>query len=304
MKSSILNSTLRAFCLLLIGSAITVLAAPATRAQDNLSANGKQLYDQIKAASLTGGSAEVQGLTLRRDRVEMVFTGTFIFGAPVDGHVTTAVFVGQGSFRAVVPSTKFEVDNLKRILGTDAVDSDFKTAVLRFSDDTFDYIGKNRHEGGPPTDTAQKLVVENENSILRETGANLSARVALSLLNKETPGFFFATFNGGSRNRFSFVYDHQNRIPVTSFRLNGGERGVIFSYQDQLVGNDIWMAFYSLDDYKRNAAEYSDVYNLVDITHYGIDLNLLDPSKRLGMVCRIQATTRSADLRAISFQIG
>ena len=39
--------------------------------------------------------------------------------------------------------TVFEKGNIKRLLGTESISSDFKTAVLRFTDDTFDVIGKN-----------------------------------------------------------------------------------------------------------------------------------------------------------------
>ena len=69
----------------------------ATPAQADLSAAGKQVYDQIKNFTLTGGSADVSGLTLKRDRVDMTFTGTFYFGATTGDRVTGAVFIGQGT---------------------------------------------------------------------------------------------------------------------------------------------------------------------------------------------------------------
>ena len=303
MKTPVLKS-IKKLASLLLFSFVWLVTVPDAFGQENLSAKGNAVYDQIKAAPLTGGSAAVTGLVLRRDRAEMVFDGVFYFAAPVEGRVTTAVFIGHGGFRAEVPPSKFERDNLKRMLGTDAVDSDFKTAVLRFTDDTFDLISKNRSETGASDAGAQKLVSEMESRILKETGANLSSRVALSLLNNEKPGFFFATFDGGRRDRFSLVYDYQNRIPVANFDLNGGERGVIFSYNSDLIGNDIWMAFYSLEDYRRNTAEYADVNDLIDITHYRMDLNLKNPSSMLGLIAHVSAQVRSANLRAVSFQIG
>ena len=82
-----------------------VAAAPA---QADLSAEGKQVYDQIKNFTLTGGSAAVSGLTLKRDRVDMTFTGTFYFGATTGDRVTGAVFIGQGTLRAEAPPSDFE----------------------------------------------------------------------------------------------------------------------------------------------------------------------------------------------------
>src|SRR5262245_48405059 len=53
------------FFVVLIGSTFSA-------AQDS-----RSLYAQIKAFSLTGGRADVNNLVLKRDRVEMTFTGTF-----------------------------------------------------------------------------------------------------------------------------------------------------------------------------------------------------------------------------------
>lgn len=293
---------------LLINSALlTVLLVAATAttyAQEDTSAKGKAVYEQIKAASLTGGSAEARGLVLRRDRAEMSFDGTFYFAPPVEGRVTCAVFIGNGKFRVEVPPGDFEKENVRRLLGADVVESDFKTAVLRFTDDTFDLVGQNRREGGVANERAQQLASELDRKILRETGANLSARLALSLLNAEKPGFFFANFDGGRRGRFSLLLDGQNRIPVANFVLNGGEKGLVFAYRDSDFGNEVWLAFYSLEDYQSRTVTYSDVNDLIDITHYDMKVDLRDPSSRLGLTARVAAKARSPEIRAVSFQLG
>ena len=108
---------LRIFLLITAG----LIAAPGIFAQDK---SGKDLYTQIKTFSLTGGSATVKELTLARDRVRMTFDGTFYFTAPIEGHVTGAVFVGNGNFTADVPPNGFEKDNVRRLLGADVVASD------------------------------------------------------------------------------------------------------------------------------------------------------------------------------------
>jgi hypothetical protein len=279
------------------------LVATSALGQDNNSLKGKELYSQLKAFSLSGGSAKAEALILKRDRAEMTFDGNFYFASPVEGRVTGAVFIGQGRFRAEVPPSGFEKDNVRRLLGADIVESDFKTAVLRFTDDTFDLIGRNR-EGGAANDQAQKLAAETDLRVLKQTGANLSARVALSILNAETPGFFFASFDGGKRDRFSLVLDYQNRIPVANFDLNSGEKGVIFSYGSVLIGNEIWMTFYSLDDYQHRSVSYSDVNNLVDITNYRLDVDLREHKSRLRLATRISMEVRAPNVKAVPFLIG
>jgi len=283
--------------------ALLFFAGAGIRAQNVSSAASKDLYEQVKTASMTGGSAEVSGLVLNRDRAEMTFNGTFYFSSSVDGHVTGAVFIGNGTFKAAVPAGKFEHDNVRRMIGADKVESDFRTAVLRFSDDTFAKISQNRHESAPDQH-AQKLITDSDSRILKETGANIPARLALSLLNNEKPGFFFATFDGGSRGHFSLLLDYQSRIPVANFDINAGEKGMIFKYQNSLSGNDIWMAFYGLEDYEQRKVEYSDVHNLIDIGEYKMDIDLTDPGHSLKLVSQIGLKVLYPNLRAISFQIG
>ncbi len=301
MKSLSLWLTRKAKVFLLLGVS---LCLPSTiLAQENISAQSKTLYDQIKTFSLTGGSAEVAGLSLKRDRLDMTFDGTFYFTGPVQGHVTGAVFFGSGRFVAAVPPGEFEKDNVKRLLGAEIVESDFKTAVLRFSDDTFELIGKNRHDA-PANDQAQKIASEVDAKILKQTGANLSARVALSILNDEKPGFFFANFDGGRRERFSALLDYQDRIPVANFGLNGGEKGLIFAYDSSEYNNEIWMAFYGAEDYKRGTVTYSDVNDLIDIAHYDMNLDLREHKKYLRLSARIDSQVRYPNIRAVPFAIG
>ncbi len=263
---------------------------------------GKSLYNQIKAFNLNGGKA-VASLTLKRDRVEMTFNGTFYFTAPVEGKVTGAVFVGQGTLKSEVPVNKFEKDNVKRLLAAETVESDFKTAVLRFSDDTFDIIGKNRQDGAADA-AAQKLALETDARIMKETGANLASRLALSIINRENPGFFFATFDGGRRERFSYVLDYQNRIPTNYFRVNGGEKGMIFAYRQSIWNNETWLAFYSLEDYQKGYVTYSDMNDLVDISNYKMELDLRAPKSRLGLKTKIAMMARLDNVSAIPFTIG
>ncbi|HEX8736766.1 MAG TPA: M1 family aminopeptidase [Pyrinomonadaceae bacterium] len=288
---------------------ITVFCAHNLYAQktDNAAVlRGRETYNQIKAFALTGGAADVSGLVLKRDRAVITFNGTFYFAAPVGGKVTGAVFIGQGTFRVEAPPSDFEKNNMKRLLGADVMESDFKTAVLRFTDDTFDLIAQNKRAGDAATANApaQKLASESEPRLLKETGANISARLALSLLNAENPGLFFATFDGGKRERFSYVFDPQTRIPTAFFGINGGEKGLVFSYKSSIYSNEIWMAFFALEDYARGVVFYSDLNDLVDVTHYEMDADLREPRKKLGLRAKTSMQTRFPNLRAVTFTLG
>src|SRR5205814_5218539 len=115
---------------------------------------------------------------------------------------------------------------------------------------------------------------------------------------------FRSTFEGGKRGRFTFLLDYQNRIPVAYFEINGGEKGLIFHYKSAEYFNEIWMAFYGLEDYQRGQVTYSDVNDLIDIANYDMDLDLREHKKRLVLRARLDSQVRYANLRAVSFQIG
>ena len=290
-------------CRTMILLAFMMLCSPSILAQDELSAKGKAVYDQLRQFSLAG-ALPAQALVIKRDRVQMTFNGSFFFSGAIDGRVTGAVFVGDGRFSAEVPPGDFEKANVKRLLGADVIESDFKTAVLRFTDNTYEEIARGSNPSQSSNDIAQRLAKELDPRVLKETGANLSARLALSILNQEKPGFFFANFDGGKRGRFSFVLDYQNRIPVTNFDLNGGEKGLIYKYKSDDYENEIWTAFYGVEDYQKRSVTYSDVNDLIDVSHYNMDLDLRQHKKAVRLRALVQSQARFANLRAISLRIG
>lgn len=282
--------------------ACLLLVATSALAQESPSSKDKQIYDQIKAFSLTGGAVDVKGVVLKRVRTQITLDGVVYLSEPVNGAITGAVFIGEGKFVADTPANDFERDNVKRLLGTEVVESDFKTAVFRFTDDTAAQFGTAT--SGPANDRAQKLAREADERMLREIGANLPARLAISMLNAEKPGFFFGHFDGGKRGRFSMVLDHQNRIPVSNFDINAGEKGLIWSYNSDVYTPEVWLAFYSLEDYERGMVQYSDANDQIDIKSYRMDVDLREHKQRVRLNTRIEAQPNQPNVRAIAFKVG
>jgi hypothetical protein len=272
---------------------ISLLAAASASAGEGL-----DLYHALRSFQLTGGSAVVENLVLKRDRAEMTFDGTFYFAAPVAGKVRGAVFLGRGSFRADPPPVDFERANLRRLLDADQVESDFKTAVLRFSDDTFEEVGRiEKTRPAPPE--AQRLASELDALLLKQTGANLSARLAASILNGERPRLFAARFDKGSRAPFTLLLDPQGRIPSGVFGLNAGEKLLVFQHESGVDSNDIWLA-------ARSAAEYAggpleDGQDLVAVRQYTMTIDLTRPKKHLGVEARLDCDVLLPAVRAVPF---
>jgi len=81
---------------------------------------------------------------------------------------------------------------------------------------------------------------------LKETGANLSARLALSMINQEKPGCLLRDFrrrvNAGASG---LMLDYQSRIPVANFQhQRRRKRSDLFAYDTTTYNAEIWMAFF------------------------------------------------------------
>jgi Peptidase family M1 domain len=275
-------------------------------AQSPQSADATLLYQQLQNSSASERSIHLENMILERDRVTMTFTNGLIYLSPaVAGKVRSAVFVGSGKFQAAPPSASFEHENLRRLLKADDVSSDFKTAVLRFTDDTADeFLKQGFLQSDAASDQAARLAANLEPSLLKETGMNISARLLETILNREKPDIFLIQVDGGKLGRFTYLFDPQSRIPVTSFGINAGEKGLIFAYDGNSYSNDVWMAFHSVGDYAAGRSPYSDAYNLVDTEKYTLTLDLQEPQKVLGLTEKLDLVSRADGLRIISFAVG
>src|SRR5216684_1955729 len=264
------------------------------------------LYQQLQNSSILEKSVHLENVVLQRDRVNITFTnGTVYFAPLVAGKIRSAVFVGSGTFQASPRPVAFERDNVRRLLEADDVSTDFKTAVLRFTDDTGNELLRSGFlQGGAVSGQAAHLAADLAPRLLKETGMNISARQLESILNQETPGVFLVQLDGGKRGRFTYLFDPQSRIPVNCFGINAGEKGLIFAYDETIFSNDVWMAFHATGDYAAGVAPYSDSYNLVDTEKYTLTLDLLEPKKVLGLTANLDLISRVEGLRLISFAVG
>jgi hypothetical protein len=295
-------SGFRGCCLPVVLSIMFLSAAGQVSAQQTAQTENRSLYEALKEFDLQG-TARVENLKLKRDRAEMEFTGNIYFAAPINGRVTGAVFIGEGTFHAPAPPIKFEEDNLIKILGKNFVESDFKTAVLRFTDNTFDIIGKGMENTDAVPEQAIELAGELEPRLLKETGANISARLTVSLANNESSGFFLAQFDKGDLDRFTFVVDYQARLPCSTFGINGGEKILIFQYAPYNYYNDLWIATYSEKDFEKGIVSYSDEFDIVAPLHYDMEIDLREARKELRTNMRIDFESAIDNLRALPMDI-
>lgn len=170
--------------------------------------------------------------------------------------------------------------------------------MLRFTDDTYDRIGKGSSSADRFPSQALDLARKLEPRLLKETGANISARLAVSLANKESPGFFLAQFDRGKLGRFTFMIDPQCRILNYIFQFDAGENATIFHYSHSPnYVNESWMTTRVGRDYANKLVDYSSDFDVVDPKHYRMEIDIREGGLRTKV--RIDFRSLVDNLRAI-----
>jgi hypothetical protein len=160
-------------------------------------ANSHKTYAALRSDLPAGESAAVKDLTLVREGGTFHFAqGNFYFYAPVEGHVTGAVFQGSGKFE-LAPKAASEKHSLSLLTKSDTMSQDFTTLVLRFTDGTADEIRKASAGPAPAADGHVQSAAEDLATKYRK---DLSDNVDLRMLADLLAGhgqFFLASFRMG-----------------------------------------------------------------------------------------------------------
>ena len=190
-------------------------------------ANSDPNYRKLRDASLTE-SLLVENLELKRDVGTFTFrTGTLSFPAPVLGRVTMAVFSGRGSFR-LTPAVQLEADHINLITGQTQVDEEFESAVLVFTDGTYEELKrslKTAADGGRNLTVLRDLHHQlrrreefprsvTEDLLQGSDVDNVEADVLADLYNPQGDGFFNAYIHGKKRSDLRFFLTPRGAIPV------------------------------------------------------------------------------------------
>jgi hypothetical protein len=192
-------------------------------AQPSPTPNSDAAYQQLRNISLSGEAVAVSNLTLQRDAGKLLLhSGTVCFVGPVQGKVTGAIFVGDGTLTFdSLPGS--EIKTLKLLTKGEEFNESFVQAVLRFTDTTYDEIKKAGTPAGGGCDAGH--LKDSFNVMRHQVKTNLEARVLQDVLSAE-PGGLFLVFVHGKRynSKELFIVDrkaHEPGYEVCRRRQNG-----------------------------------------------------------------------------------
>jgi hypothetical protein len=255
------------------------------------------IYSQLRGVKIGPESADVQNFVLKREDATITFkTGHFYFLPPIDGHVTGAVFLGEGEFSLTSP-LPIEQKQMSILTGSGSLNDRFSKMTLRFTDSTYDEIKKalGVHSGAAPSE-AQSVLGDNQSMLKhsRFIRYNLDARLLIDLLWPAHPqGLFQAFYNGKSYGETHFGIDPLGMPVVTPEEVS------LETLSETNFG--IWNAEHMLEHY-RTTAVFEEDHSLIDMQHYDIDATI-NKGKRLEAKVKATFKPNYDGLRALPFNL-
>jgi len=193
----------------------TVVEVPGKRSS---LANADPEYRALRDARVVE-FIRVENVTLQRDAGELHFrSGLIGFLPPVLGHTAMAVFLGQATFH-LDPAIPTEADYLRMMTGGRQYEDDFDSAVLCFTDGTYQELKKagTAVTSGPGLDDVlndfhrhMRHRTENPRSYLEYTLGdeqipNVEAELLADLYNPNAPPSFSAYIKGHRDHDLRFL---------------------------------------------------------------------------------------------------
>ena len=234
-------------------------------------ANADPVYQQLRQsgrneADFGGPFAAVSNLVLTRDAATFTLrNGELYFSSPIEGRVTSAVFIGDGEL-TLEPPTPIEKHTLSLFIDSEKLTEQFTHLVIRFTDKTLDEIKASPHAkmgtAGSQAARARDLYRSNQQLLRRELHDNGELRALGDLYAPQRPGYFDVFIGGGKHSKLIFVLDPLG-LPAVS-----PEEVALLSYGETDGG--VWSAFHLADEYRKGTASSSEDHRLIDITFHEI----------------------------------
>jgi hypothetical protein len=252
--------------ILQMAAVVSLLGLPSANGQNNAPAgpNSDPIYQQLRNIAPGNEAVTVHEFDLNRDAATLhLNSGTVCFLPPVQGKVTGAVFLGDGTM-SLEPPLSVERQSLKFLTKSDEFSEKFSELVLRFTDSTYEEIKKAGTVASGPCGASQLHDIQNTLRDNRMQKYNLDGRILEDVLSTEPGGLFWAFVHGQRYNsRELFIIDPHGAPDVEP------EEVEFSTYDENKFG--IWTAFHFSNEYKIGTATGSQKNGVIHIEHQQLD---------------------------------
>lgn len=232
--------------------------------------NSDPTYQQLRNIGLSGEAVTVTNFELKRDAASFhLRSGIVCFVTPVQGKVTGAVFMGDGSMD-LDPPIPIEKSSLKLLTKSDEFVEQYEHLVLRFTDSTYEEIKKAGTRGGS---CDAGLLHDSQNATRHShfMKYNLDARILQDVLSTDPGGLFVAFVHGKKYNGKELYVIDPHGAPSLGDSV-APEEIEFLTYDENKLGT--WAAFHFSAEYKDGSATGNQQNYSYQITHQQLDTTI------------------------------
>jgi hypothetical protein len=263
-------------------------------------AGGGDLARGVREVNLDSSECyRVHDVQINKDDLHIYFTdGYLVFGKPVNGVRTTAVFTsgveaGDGEV-LLLPPNRSERRSLASYTGSPTLDEHLNVAVLLFGDNTYNNLMQQirANEFNKHSPEMGALMADQWNSVVRNLSASFEARLLLDLLSPHhrQEGCFIAAINGKKLGNFDVVYE-----PRSAEQISVGQ----VTSQNTLTFFDVWTSFEAAP-FRKGIRKFAGPE--VSVKDYRIDATL-EPNLLLRVVTKVKVALAEPGERVLPFDI-
>ena len=279
-------------CLLSLAAGLCLLSEVSVHSQSKAPApagNAHAVYKELRSLAVGTDTYKVNSLVLHKDAASFTLTGNVYMLPAVQGKITGAVFLGQGSM-AYTPPIAVERNMLRNLTRGEDFNETFDRAVFRFTDDTAATIKAGA--AGPAAGSSAEATDawKDTNQALRLTlKSNLHARILQDVLSPKPGGLFHAYVTGKKySNKLAYMVDPQGAGFVAPEEIQ------LFSWAANKEG--IFTGHRFSDSYARKEKMPTTAGSWIDIEHQTLDTEIDQSGEIIGKA----TTTFSAMLDGLS----
>ena len=191
------------------------------------------LLDLAQVSIDPRNTLKIREVNIDRDALHLTLhRGIVAFLTPVLGRITGAVFIGDGEI-LVIPPNRIEKFQLNKFTNSPVLTERFSSAVLRFTDNTFDEIIRGAEETVSP-EPGELSLKSAWGDAIRSLSTNLNYRILQDLLATNPHPFFQASLNGRTQGWFEALFDERSYEPVLLGNV---------THEREINYADIWSSF-------------------------------------------------------------
>lgn len=183
----------------------------------------QDIFDDLIKLTPDSVSYQVKMVTIKRDAGSiMLMSGRITPAKPINGRVVALIFEGEGRFH-FEPMDDVEKKQLARFYKTESIEDDFTSAVIVFTDDTYDSLKRDLRLSpkakGDGDGTLLRKAIE---CLAREKGKYGNPHLMKGLLESQANGFFWAELRTKGNGPLFFSWDPFDAEEVSLSRLAKG----------------------------------------------------------------------------------